>query len=318
MLATPVAEQLHQNYPGAQIDFLIRKGNEGLFQGHPFINKVYTYDKQQGKWSQLFKLIKSFRNQQYDCIINVQRFFSSGLITVLSKSRQTIGFTKNPLSIFYTIKVKHELKPNWHEIDRNFQLAQAAVTQVTPQIIERVLPKLYPTASDFEKVKHLQGTSYICIAPASVWYTKQLPIPKWIELMHQFPNTLIYVLGGKADQSLAQEIIAQAAHAHAISLAGQLTYLQSAALMQGALMNYVNDSGPMHLASAVNAPVTVFYCSTIPAFGFGPLSKHAIVVQTGEQLPCRPCGLHGYKACPEKHFKCGNTINVTKLTAYST
>jgi ADP-heptose:LPS heptosyltransferase len=44
--------------------------------------------------------------------------------------------------------------------------------------------------------------------------------------------------------------------------------------MKGAKMNYVNDSGPLHLASAMNAPITAFFCSTVPEFGFGPLSEN--------------------------------------------
>jgi heptosyltransferase-2 len=78
-------------------------------------------------------------------------------------------------------------------------------------------------------------------------------------------------------------------------------------------MNFVNDSAPMHFASAVNAPTTAIFCSTIPKFGFGPLSDQSFVVETNEALSCRPCGLHGKKACPEGHFKCGKTINVKNL-----
>ena len=79
--------------------------------------------------------------------------------------------------------------------------------------------------------------------------------------------------------------------------------------MEGAAMNYVNDSAPMHLASAVNAPVTAVFCSTVPAFGFTPLSQNARVVETDVALDCRPCGLHGYKSCPKGHFRCAETIN---------
>jgi heptosyltransferase-2 len=78
-------------------------------------------------------------------------------------------------------------------------------------------------------------------------------------------------------------------------------------------MNYVNDSAPMHFASAVNAPVTAIYCSTIPAFGYGPLSDNSNIVETHEQLSCRPCGLHGYKACPQGHFKCAFGITNEQL-----
>jgi heptosyltransferase-2 len=78
-------------------------------------------------------------------------------------------------------------------------------------------------------------------------------------------------------------------------------------------MNYVNDSAPMHIASAVNAPVTAIYCSTVPAFGFGPLSDVSFIVETDEKLACKPCGIHGLESCPEKHFKCALTIDTKKL-----
>ena len=79
--------------------------------------------------------------------------------------------------------------------------------------------------------------------------------------------------------------------------------------MQHAEMNYVNDSAPLHLASAVNAPVTAFFCSTVPEFGFGPLSDKSIIKQVGE-MSCRPCGLHGYKSCPLGHFDCAYKIKI--------
>ncbi len=78
-------------------------------------------------------------------------------------------------------------------------------------------------------------------------------------------------------------------------------------------MNYVNDSAPMHFASAVNAPVTAVYCSTIPAFGFGPLSDNSHIVQVTEPLSCRPCGLHGRAKCPLGHFHCARLIHNDQL-----
>jgi heptosyltransferase-2 len=78
-------------------------------------------------------------------------------------------------------------------------------------------------------------------------------------------------------------------------------------------MNYVNDSAPMHLCSAMNAPVTAVYCSTVPQFGFGPLSGNSNIVEVSEKLSCRPCGLHGFKKCPENHFKCALNITTSQL-----
>ena len=96
-------------------------------------------------------------------------------------------------------------------------------------------------------------------------------------------------------------------------LAGKLNFLSSAALMKGAKMNYSNDSAPLHFASATDAPITAIFCSTVPEFGFYPLSEKSIIVQTELQLSCKPCTLHGKKACPLGHFKCGVTIETQKL-----
>ena len=80
-------------------------------------------------------------------------------------------------------------------------------------------------------------------------------------------------------------------------------------------MNYVNDSAPMHIGSAMDAPVTAIYCSTVPEFGFGPLSTNSRILQTDENLSCRPCGLHGYTSCPKGHFDCASKINMEELIA---
>jgi heptosyltransferase-2 len=152
------------------------------------------------------------------------------------------------------------------------------------------------------------------MAPASVWYTKQLAIEKWIALAKAIDsNTAIYLLGSPTDKEMCNRIINESKHPNIKNLCGELNLLASAALMKDAYVNYVNDSAPLHLASAMDAPVIAVYCSTIPAFGFGPLSTKSRIVETPEKLSCRPCGLHGKKACPQGHFKCATTIQISQL-----
>ena len=139
--------------------------------------------------------------------------------------------------------------------------------------------------------------------------SKKVPLEKWGELIKEkLPRKKIYLLGGKDDISDCQFIQNQCEGLLVTVLAGQLSMLESAALMKGANMNYVNDSAPLHFASAVNASVTAAFCSTIPAYGFAPLSDISFIAETGEQLPCRPCGIHGKRQCPQGHFRCGSTI----------
>jgi lipopolysaccharide heptosyltransferase II len=307
ILATALIEKLHQFYPDAHVDFLVRKGNETLLTNHPFLREVIVFDKKR-KYKNLFLLINKIRKSKYDVLINVQRFATTGLIATFSGAKEKIGFDKNPLSIFYTKKIKHEVG-QLHEVDRNQKLIRAITDSKSTK------PRLYPSVSDFEKVRLYQTGTYYCIAPTSVWFTKQWPAEKWIELIQSIQNKVksIFLLGAPADHHVCESIRLASGFSGAINLAGKLSFLESAALMKGARMNFVNDSAPMHLASAMNAPVTAIYCSTVPSFGFGPLSDKSFVIETKEKLDCRPCGLHGFKDCPKGHFKCAYTISVDQL-----
>ncbi len=307
VLATPVIEQLYKQYPDSKIDFLLRKGNESLFAGHPFLNKVLIWDKKTNKNGNLFRLIKEVRSTKYAMVINLQRFASSGLITFFSGAKEKIGFDKNPFSFCYTKKVKHIIGNGKHEVERNLELI-ASVTNG-----ELIKPRLYPTNSDFESVKEYKISPYLCIAPSSVWFTKQFPSHKWVEFLNKVSNFKIYLIGAPSDIDLCNQIISSSTNKNVVNLAGKLSFLQSAALMKDAKMNYSNDSAPLHIASSVNAPATAVFCSTIPAFGFGPLSDKSFIVEIKEKLDCRPCGLHGFKACPKGHFKCAEKIDAEQL-----
>lgn len=311
VLATALVEKLHQYYPAANIDFVVRKGNESLLKNHPFIGEVLVWNKQDHKYRNLLALLRYIRLKRYDTVINVQRFAATGLLTAFSGAKKTIGFDKNPWSFLFTQKIKHiisnERNP-LHEVERNQMLIESITDNVATK------PRLYPSNADYEKVKPLQRSNYICVAPTSVWFTKQFPKEKWISFMDRLPKNLqVYLLGAPSDALICDEIKTTSKNKQVENLAGQLSFLQSAALQQKAVMNYVNDSAPMHFASSVNAPVTAIYCSTVPSFGFGPLSDKKFIVQTKEYLPCKPCGLHGKKECPLQHFKCGYTITDEQL-----
>ena len=303
VLATPLVEKLHRFYPEATIDFVLRKGNEKLLSGHPYIRQVLIWDKKKEKYAGLWRLIRQLRRERYDAVFNCQRFAASGLLTVCSGGRETVGFAKNPLSFLFSRRLPHAFGTDAqpiHEVERNLRL----IEQWTDTSFEP--PRLYPSVADFAKVRGLGEGPYVCVAPTSVWFTKQYPAHKWLELLQRLPaDHRIFLLGGPPDAAACAALCRQP---NVVNLAGQLSFLESAALMQGARMNYVNDSAPMHIASAMDAPVTAVFCSTVPAFGFTPLSTQRWIVQTAEPLACRPCGLHGYQACPLGHFACAESI----------
>lgn len=308
ILATPVIEAINKQNPEIKIDFLLRKGNESLFQNHPLLNQVLIWDKKSKKNKNLIGIIKTIRNTPYDVVINMQRFASTGIITVLSKSKIRIGFKNNPFSWAFSHKIDHSVNKGLHETERNLNLLNPLFNTNKTQ------PKLYPQNEHYTKVAQYKKSSYICAAPTSVWFTKQYPKNKWIELFNNIDKDItIYLLGAPSDFNACEQIKDESQHSNTVNLAGSLSMLESAALMQDAKMNFVNDSAPMHMASAVNASTTAIFCSTVPSFGFGPLADNSSIVEVNTQLKCRPCGLHGHKACPEGHFKCALNIDTNKL-----
>ncbi len=312
VLATALIESLRQHFPEAKIDFLLRKGAEHLLQGHPHISKLYVWDKQQRKLKNLWRIAREVRRARYTHTINTHRGATTGFVTALSGAGERRGFSKNPFSWCYTRKAEHRFskpgeEPVLHETDRNQRLI-SDLCGLAP-----AKPRLYPTPEDEAAVNEYAAAPYICIAPSSVWATKRFPVLRWAALADRLPaGHNIYLLGGPDDAALADELIALSGRRDMFNLCGKLSMIQSAVLMRGAVMNYANDSGPVHFASALNAPMTAVFCSTHRCFGFGPLSDNSRLVELTD-LYCKPCGIHGYPACPQGHFRCANDIDLNAL-----
>jgi lipopolysaccharide heptosyltransferase II len=320
ILASHFIRAVKEQYPGAQIHFFLRKGNESVIQGLETVSHTWIWDKQGGKFLNLLRLIIALRRIRFDMVFNLHRHFNSGLVTALMHSPLKIGFKQNPLSFFYTHKVDHRIPhmPQdssvvWHEVQRNLQLLK----QVEPQyqIVDNskiYKPELPLQEKNFHKIHSYETDSYFVVAPASVWFTKAWSEHKWHELTKELiKHGKVYFIGAPSDKELCERIRHDLANTE--NLCGSLNLLDSAALMKNARRVFVNDSAPLHLASSVNAKTTAIFCSTIPDFGYTPLSDNSTVVDVGNSLDCRPCGLHGYKKCPQGHFKCSENIDVNRV-----
>jgi heptosyltransferase-2 len=309
ILATALIEQVKEKYPNAKIDFLLRSGNESLLSSNPNINTIHIWNKK-NKIRSMISIIFEIRKTKYDLLLNIQRFLNSGLIGFFSKATTKVCFDKNPLHLLYTRSIKHQIPHKTglgfaHEVQRNSQLLDESL------IDQYQRPALYFSKSEEEKISTFQDAKYIVMAPSSVWFTKQMPKEKWIELIKNSPSEYeIFIIGAPNEKEYLQSIINESDRG--TLLAGQLSLKESALLMKKAQRVFVNDSGPLHLASSVNAKTTVFFCSTIPEFGYGPLSEDSIVIETAPRQECSPCGLHGKKECPLTHFKCAYDININK------
>lgn len=313
ILASHFARAVKEQYPNSKIHFFLRKGNESVIQGLPTIEKTWIWDKQGGKTKNLVKLICELRKIRFDMVFNLHRHFNSGLVTALMRSPVKAGFKQNPLSIFYTRKINHQIPDprGWHEVQRNLELIPEFKIVDNSKVYK---PELPIQQKNFDKVAQYVNDNYFVVAPASVWFTKAWSEHKYRELTTELVKLgKVYFIGAPSDKDLCDRI--REGLPNTENLCGALNLLDSAALMKNARRVFVNDSAPLHLASCVNAKTTAVFCSTVPAFGYTPLADDSVVVDVGDSLACRPCGLHGYKACPLGHFKCAENIEIKKVMA---
>lgn len=313
ILASHFARAVKEQYPNSKIHFFLRKGNESVIQGLPTIEKTWVWDKQGGKTRNLMKLISELREIKFDMVFNLHRHFNSGLVAAMMKSPFKAGFSQNPLSFFYTRKINHQIPDprGWHEVQRNLELIPDFKIVDNQKIYK---PELPIQQKNIDKVSQYVNDNYFVVAPASVWFTKAWSEHKFKELTAELVKMgKVYFIGAPGDKDLCDRI--REGLPNTDNLCGGLNLLDSAALMKHARRVFVNDSAPLHLASCVNAKTTAIFCSTVPAFGYTPLADDSVVVDVGNTLPCRPCGLHGHKACPLGHFKCAENIEIKTVLA---
>lgn len=310
VLATSLIETVKKNRPYGEIHFLLRKGNEALLTNNPHIEKVWIWDKKK-KYTSLFSLMKEMRKIRFSYIFNIQRYFNSGLMSFLLKSSYKSSFDKNPLSFFSDRVLPHKMP--WveesgyiiHEVERNETLLPKSWVKSEKGLRER--PRIY------FKEERQRKENMIILAPCSVWKTKEWPHEKWKSLAKSLLKRgwEVHFVGGPADFDICENIV-KSDNRKIFNHCGKLSLYESADLMREGTRVVANDSGTLHLASSVNAPSTGIFCSTTKNFGFFGLSDDSILLEV-EGLDCKPCGLHGKKDCPEKHFRCGKDLEVEKV-----
>jgi len=116
------------------------------------------------------------------------------------------------------------------------------------------------------------------------------------------------VFGGGEEMDLAEEV-ARGIGSNALPVAG-LSLREMMGLMARCGLFITNDSGPMHLATALSVPVVAIFGPTHPVLGFWPLGKRDRVLTA--DLECSPCSLHGSRRCP-REWICLREVTVDQV-----
>ena len=245
------------------------------------------------------------RKNQFTICYSPHISHRSSLISFFSGAKERIGYKESGFSFLHTSTHPRPLK-GVHEVQKLLSLLEL-------KHMER--PEIFLKDANLIEIKEKLKTfpPYIAIAPSSLWETKRMPIPKFIQLIQIILEKSKYkpvIIGSKSDISLANEIL-DIFGANVINMTGQTNLLELSYLISQSSAVISNDSSPIHIASAFNIPTVAIFGATIPDFGYTPLSEKHFISEVS--LPCRPCGIHGGHVCPEKHFLCMKDQDILKL-----
>lgn len=319
ILTTPVVTALKERYPDAELDFLVKKEYSNLLTANPGIRKIIPFDSkgEHRGFKGLFEISRELREEGYTHVIDLHGNLRSRVISALLPGSKTLRYGKQAIKrrlLLLGFKVNTR-----HTVD-SYLAALSPLHLVLPSTGGRglrgggemlmLLPKIY-LSQDEEKAadKFLaqidvhKDEAIIGLAPGAKWQTKMWMEEGFIETGRKAVkelNAKILIFGGPDEKDLAERVAAGIGK-EALSVAGKSGLKETAALIKRCKVFVSNDSGPMHIATAVGTPVVSIFGPTVQEFGFSPLGKGIIVEK---ELRCRPCSLHGGKKCPKGHFEC--------------
>ena len=311
VLTTPLIRKTAKLFPEAKIVVITRPQTEDIFRPMKEVSQIILNDKKGwNKIAGVWKTANAIRATKADILLVPHRSFRSALIAWLSRVPVRIGFTSSEGRFFYTKTVPF----SWmiHDAERNLSLLQGVVKE---QFTAEKLDMDYASSAE-ENVErlmkdfNLEGKTLVGIHAGSAWPTKCWPMEYYVKLISRLQTELgvqaVLVGGGKKDTDLGEKIC-QLSIGHAASLCGKTSLADLMALMQHLKLFITNDSGPMHIATAFGVPTLAIFGPTTRELGFFPYGDGHRVMEV-QDLPCRPCALHGGKKCPEGHFKCMRNI----------
>jgi heptosyltransferase-2 len=151
------------------------------------------------------------------------------------------------------------------------------------------------------------------MAPGTVWETKHWDSDKFAEVARHFlgKGFAVVLIGSGRERAVCDDV-AQLAPG-AVNVAGETTLTALAALIRRSAISVTNDSGPMHLAAALDRPVVSVFGPTYPVWT-GPYGQGDSVLWA--DIACSPCFIRLLSRCPNGHA-CMHEVSAAAVIARS-
>lgn len=318
----PALNALRRNYSHARITWLVEEASADIIRGHPGLDSVivskrkrWMNDLRGGTWLGTIKdmvaFMRTLRSTRYDIVIDFQGLFKSGMLVALCKGARKIGYdkTREESYRFLTERIT-PFDMNQHAILRYLNLLKAlGITHANNITFGIPVGK-----KEREKARRLlnhhqctEGDRFIAINPMAKWDTKLWVNRKFAELADQIIKkyNITVVFTGSSNDKKAVHAITSVMKETAIDLTGKTDLLTLTAIYEKAACLVSTDTGPMHIAAAIETPVVALFGPTAP-WRTGPFGNGHIIIRKG--LPCSPCFK---KKCA--HLDCMKEIEVEEV-----
>ncbi|GAB7140189.1 glycosyltransferase family 9 protein [Deferribacterales bacterium RsTz2092] len=320
ILTTPLIKAIRKLAPNAQIDLCIRPESAPLLKKISLFN-VLTYDKYgtDKGLNGFIRLATRLKAAEYDIAFVLHKSFRSTLLMKLAKIPLLIGYKQAALSFLLDKRTNRDM--SLHEVERclsllvlmmkNYTLSDAKTLGGLP--LTHLDERYYNNLKDYYKVI-CGGKRVVGLCPGSTWNTKMWCADSFVQLAQKLHTIgfAVAIIGGPSDV-FATDTVRTKLDFEYFDFANKVPFELIPAVIKSLDVLVCNDSAPLHIAVSQSVPVVAIFGATVPSLGFAPYGSSRYVIVEDTTLDCRPCGPHGSKSCPQKHFKCMNNISPEKV-----
>lgn len=319
VLTSPVTRRLSRIYPNAAVDILTHEAYGALARALPGVSEVECLEPAAG----LPRLVMRLRRKRYDLVIDLHGNLRSGLVVLTGNGRRVLRYDKRRLARMAIVRRRRRSRAVPHTVDRYLATLDGLEADGAPGsrgpspddrthgTVDDRLPELEVEDSAAAAVNErltAEGIGpevpLLAVAPGASHGPKRWPAERFARVADHMAGSRhmkTLLLGSEGDRPVAGEV-AGAMESPVVDWTGttDLALLPAAIQRCGLLVG--NDSGPMHVATAVGTPVVGVFGATHPRLGFAPLGPADAAVTL--DLPCSPCSLHGDRACRFRTHAC--------------
>src|SRR3989338_31231 len=300
----PLINEIKNNFPDSQIDWLVGKDGYGLLSLIKEINKIY-----------LPQDILLIQKQNYDYVIDVQGLFKSAFLSKLSFGKKIVGFknSRELSPLFYDLKIDvgNLFITKKHIIHMNLEL----ISSITKKHLSKV-KLLIPQISNIENknIKEIivkKNKKSLLFSPGTTWKSKMWPMDYWFNLVSKLSKDFQVILcGAEGDLKYISELIINldSSSIDYKNLIGKSSFSELIYLIQNVDLVLGMDSFALHMASAIKNDfgfpgVVGIYGPTSP-LRTGPYNciNNCLFLSEMECIACRK------KECPLMHNNCMKNI----------